>query len=127
LIRMCPPGSRTASYSNWQTVVGESWAYFAVRWQTRNVGLWHECDIARSRLDFRFRGKNGHAADITGTTEFDPNAVMERAKMPQCSGLLPDDGVLSLVGSTGGSSAPDTETIQVYPKDLPATLRLNVR
>src|SRR6266436_6388510 len=33
LIRMCPPGSRTASYSNWQTVVGESWAY-AVRWQT---------------------------------------------------------------------------------------------
>src|SRR6266568_9327803 len=28
-----------------------------------------ECDIARSRMDFRFRGKNGHAADITGMTE----------------------------------------------------------
>jgi hypothetical protein len=25
-----------------------------------------ESDIIRSRLDFRFRGKNGHAADITG-------------------------------------------------------------
>jgi hypothetical protein len=34
-----------------------------------------ECDIARSRTDVRFRGKNGHAADITGTTEFDPDCV----------------------------------------------------
>jgi hypothetical protein len=34
---------------------------------------WHECDIARSRMDVRFRGKSGRAADITGTTEFDPN------------------------------------------------------
>jgi hypothetical protein len=32
---------------------------------------WHLCDIARSRIDVRFRGKNGHAADITGMTEFD--------------------------------------------------------
>jgi hypothetical protein len=30
-------------------------------------------NIARSRMDVRFRGKNGRAADITGTTEFDPN------------------------------------------------------
>jgi hypothetical protein len=34
-----------------------------------------ECDIARSRPDFRFRGKSGRAADITGTTEFDPACV----------------------------------------------------
>jgi hypothetical protein len=32
-----------------------------------------KCDIAKSRMDVRFRGKNGRAADITGTTEFDPN------------------------------------------------------
>jgi hypothetical protein len=30
-------------------------------------------DIATSWIDFRFRGKNGHAADITGMTESDPN------------------------------------------------------
>jgi hypothetical protein len=35
------------------------------------VSFWHECDIARSRMDFRFRGKSGRAADITGTTEFE--------------------------------------------------------
>jgi hypothetical protein len=34
--------------------------------------LWHIRDIASSRVDFRFRGKSGRAADITGTTEFDP-------------------------------------------------------
>jgi hypothetical protein len=34
-----------------------------------------ECDIARSRMDVRFRGKSGRAADITGTTEFDPDCV----------------------------------------------------
>src|SRR6266404_4475047 len=32
--------------------------------------LWHIRDIATSWMDFRFRGKNGHAADITGMTEF---------------------------------------------------------
>ena len=37
-----------------------------------NVRLWHECDIARSQMDVRFRGKSGRAADIIGTTEFDP-------------------------------------------------------
>jgi hypothetical protein len=30
-------------------------------------------DIARSRMDVRFRGKSGRAADITGTTELDPH------------------------------------------------------
>jgi hypothetical protein len=28
-------------------------------------GPWHLCDIAISRMDFRFRGKSGHAADIS--------------------------------------------------------------
>ena len=31
-----------------------------------------ECDIARSRMDVRFRGKSGRAADNTGMTESDP-------------------------------------------------------
>ena len=31
--------------------------------------LWHFCDIARSRIDFRFRWKSGHAADISAMTE----------------------------------------------------------
>ena len=31
-----------------------------------------ECDIARSRMDVRFRGKSGRAADISGTAESDP-------------------------------------------------------
>jgi hypothetical protein len=46
-----------------------------------NVGAWvrswHKCDIARSRMDVRFRGKNGHAADITGMTESDPERSFE--------------------------------------------------
>jgi hypothetical protein len=28
--------------------------------------------IPRSRIDFRFPGKSGHAADVTGRTGFDP-------------------------------------------------------
>ena len=32
--------------------------------------FWHECDIARSRPDFRFREKSGRARDISGMTEF---------------------------------------------------------
>jgi hypothetical protein len=42
---------------------------------TRHISTLHECDIARSRMDVRFRGKNGRAADISGTTEFDPGCV----------------------------------------------------
>jgi hypothetical protein len=36
------------------------------------VAYWHVCDIARSRMDFRFWEKSGRAADITATTDFDP-------------------------------------------------------
>jgi hypothetical protein len=35
-------------------------------------GFGHFRDIPRSRMDFRFRGKNGHAADITTMTDLDP-------------------------------------------------------
>src|SRR6266446_7078803 len=67
--------------------MGQVWpAGFAAVAQVRS---WHECDIARSRLDFRFRGKNGHAADITRMTESDPKAVISRAEIPQRSSLLP--------------------------------------
>ena len=41
-------------------------------------------DIARSQMDFRFRGNNGHAADITGMTDFimaaKINGIFERAE-----------------------------------------------
>jgi hypothetical protein len=37
----------------------------------RDVVYWHECDIAKSRMDVRFRGKSGRAAAITGMTESD--------------------------------------------------------
>jgi hypothetical protein len=45
-----------------------------LRTQTGKILLQHNrhlCDIARSRMDFRFRGKSGRAADIARMTEFD--------------------------------------------------------
>src|SRR5258706_9241891 len=39
------------------------------------AAIWHECDMARSRMDVRFRGKSGHAADISGTAESDRACV----------------------------------------------------
>src|SRR6516162_8280795 len=33
---------------------------------------WHVCDIARWRMDVRFRWKSGRAVDIAAMTEFDP-------------------------------------------------------
>src|SRR5262245_739106 len=38
----------------------------------RDDRFWHECDIARSRMDVRLREKSGRAAEITGTTELNP-------------------------------------------------------
>jgi hypothetical protein len=32
---------------------------------TAHGRLWHFGDIARSQIDFRFRGESGHAADVT--------------------------------------------------------------
>src|SRR6266446_7871885 len=61
--------SRTAVYGPVRTVVWEGRSREAPPYPD----LWHLCDIARSRMDVRFRGKNGRAADITGTTEFDPH------------------------------------------------------
>ena len=40
--------------------------------------LWHFCDIAISRIDFRFWWKSGHAADVTATAELDPEANISR-------------------------------------------------
>jgi hypothetical protein len=52
--------------------------------------MWHFCDIARSRMDVRFRGKSGRAADITGTAEFDPqeSAPGKLAKDRKDDGLV---------------------------------------
>src|SRR6266851_3553001 len=57
-------------------------------------------------MDVRFRGKSGRAADITGTTEFDPQADMSRVEIPQCSGLPPRRDVLSFRSSTEGPPRP---------------------
>jgi len=35
------------------------------------VRVWHVRDIARSRMDFRFRWKSGRAADITAMNVID--------------------------------------------------------
>src|SRR5262249_41072575 len=37
----------------------------------------HVCDIARPWMDFRFRRKNGRAADITAMTNFDPQPTWD--------------------------------------------------
>ena len=52
-------------------------------------------DIAKSQIDFRFREKNGHAADVTATTDFGPDADIGRTEIPQRSSLLPTLGALS--------------------------------
>src|SRR5258707_10379629 len=49
----------------------------------------HECDIARSRIDFRFWGKNGRAGDITGTTEFDPKHTSHARRLMGRTQVLP--------------------------------------
>ena len=54
-----------------------------------------ECNIQRSRIDVRFRGKSGRAADITGTTGFGPEPAIGRIEIPQRSSLLAYWGVLS--------------------------------
>jgi hypothetical protein len=41
------------------------------------------CDIARSRMDFRFRGKSGRAANITGMTEFGPEGDIGLIEIPR--------------------------------------------
>src|SRR5258707_2467496 len=46
----------------------------AARSRVSGFVLWHESDIARSRMDVHFREKSGRAADITGTTEFGPDS-----------------------------------------------------
>src|SRR5262245_10699181 len=58
--------------------IGGRWSDFftAGKLAPGNFGLLqqyrHFCDIARSQIDFRFRGKSGRAADITAMTEYDP-------------------------------------------------------
>jgi hypothetical protein len=36
-----------------------------------------KCDIARSRMDVRFRGKSGRAADISGTAEWSAPLIVD--------------------------------------------------
>src|SRR5262245_13518585 len=50
---------------------------------------WHFCDIATSRMNFRFRWKRGRAAAITTMTEVGPEAVMGRFHILQCSDRPP--------------------------------------
>src|SRR5215472_6965266 len=46
-----------------------------------NDRYWHSCDIARSRMDFRFLRKSGRAADIASMTEFDPDQSLRHCKI----------------------------------------------
>jgi hypothetical protein len=39
-------------------------------------------------MDFRFRGKSGHATEIAPRTDFDPEADIGRIEIPQRSSLL---------------------------------------
>src|SRR5262249_17578258 len=64
--------------------------------KARHFRCWHVCDIARLRMDFRFRWKSGRAADITPMAEVDPKAILtgsilpalNRAKLLQRSSVL---------------------------------------
>jgi hypothetical protein len=46
------------------------------------VHTWHIRDITRSRMDFRFRGKSGRAADITRNMGSAPPARLWRVPRP---------------------------------------------
>jgi hypothetical protein len=63
----------------------------------RSTGMsevWHFCDIARSRMNFRFRRKSGRAADTTGMTEFDPTrSLAAQVCCDAQGGSLPRDVV----------------------------------
>jgi hypothetical protein len=54
------------------------------------VHTWHLCDIARSRMDFRFRWKGSRAADITAMTEFGAQAVFGSIHRTCLSALVTD-------------------------------------
>src|SRR5215831_13901883 len=60
-------------------------------------------DIARSRMDFRFRGKSGRAADITAMTEVDPS-LPSVANFPACTTRLCLHDVVGRGPGTEGST-----------------------
>src|SRR5262249_48607144 len=53
-----------------------------------NVASWHSCDIAGSRMDFRFLRKSGRA-DITAMTETDPQPPTTKGAPPRRGTPLP--------------------------------------
>src|SRR5260370_29153095 len=72
----------------------------AARSRVSGFVLWYECDIARSRMDVRFREKSGRAADVTGTTEFDPHRSYARLKSRSAAVLCyPLSGAREVLGS----------------------------
>jgi hypothetical protein len=77
----------------------------------RDVCLWHKCDIARSRMDVRFRGKSGRAADITGTTDFDPRVLRLALSFAR-------QGALAIAGG----SSPEAYR-RIKPPDIMKVLR----
>src|SRR5258708_32074857 len=71
------PCAPLAGPPNYQSSSQTSWSWRPATCQNRRLKLSTikgalQCDIARSRMDVRFRGKSGRAADITGMTESDP-------------------------------------------------------
>jgi hypothetical protein len=53
-------------------------------------------------MDFCFRGKNGHAADITATTDFDPNPALAGLKSRSAAVSCRIVCAIVMDGSTGG-------------------------
>jgi hypothetical protein len=54
-----------------------------------DVRIWHECDIARSRMDVRFRGKSGRAADMMRRAVARPRASSIYHAMPRGAYAVP--------------------------------------
>jgi hypothetical protein len=96
------------------------------------AAIWHFRDIAPSWIDFRFRGKNGHAADITGTTEFDPKRSFgEFARARRFARWLPEFAWHRRCHPLSDSpaiprSAPDGEAMPTWCSFTPSRRRRNL-
>jgi hypothetical protein len=59
-------------------------------------------------MDFRFRGKSGHAADVSATTEFDPQETLAESKSRNAAVSRDAEVCYPSVGSTRGAGSETT-------------------
>jgi hypothetical protein len=64
-------------------------------------------------MDFRFRGKSGHAADITAMTEFDPIRTSARSRATAATTIQNDSGLPQ------GPADPSTGRLEMPQTALP--------